>query len=180
MKEVAQAFEPEPGMASEEDFMGFLYMMKVQSKGDKNLVDRLERLKDLHLGQIGKYEKGIRVLNEKSEKLSKGNDLLVKTLRTCEKEIDSLASNNKKLHQNILMFEEDMSKKVNKEKQMIESLMQKQKENDKLKDELQRKEAEIQEFKNKLASSTGKNENIKSYARSCEDSIYAIDQTLRY
>jgi len=164
---------------SEEDFMGMLYMMKVHSKGEKNLVDKLERLKDLHLAQVGKYEKGIRVLNEKTEKLNKGNDLLVKTLRTCEKEIDSLASNNKRLHQNIMMFEEDMSKKVNKEKQMIESLMQKQKENDRLKDELQRKEAEIQELKRNLTSSNSKSENVKSYARSCEDSIYAIDQTLR-
>ncbi len=138
------------GLVSEEDFMGMLYMIKVQNNNKGDLVDKLERLKDLHLGNIAKYEKGIRVLNEKNEKISKGNDLLVKTLRTCEKEIDSLASNNQKLHKNILMFEEDMSKKVSKEKQMVESLMQKQKENDKLKDELSRKEAEIQELRSKL------------------------------
>lgn len=67
-------------------------------------------------------------MNEKNEKYMKGNELLVKTLRTCEKEIDSLALNNQTLHKNLLMFEEDMSKKRIKEKQLIESNNAKQKE----------------------------------------------------
>lgn len=78
--------------------------------------------------QIEKYEKTIQMLNEKNEKYMKGNELLVKTLRTCEKEIDSLALNNQTLHKNLLMFEEDMSKKRVKEKQLIESNAIKQKE----------------------------------------------------
>jgi len=79
--------------------------------------------------QIEKYEKTIEVLNEKNEKYSKGNELLVKTLKACEKEIDQLALNNQTLHKNVVMFEEDISTKNQKEKYLTEALLLTQKEN---------------------------------------------------
>lgn len=79
--------------------------------------------------QMEKYEKTIEVLNEKNEKYSKGNELLVKTLKACEKEIDQLALNNQTLHKNVLMFEEDLNVKNQAEKYLTEALLIKQKEN---------------------------------------------------
>ena len=53
----------------------------------------------------------------------------MKTLKTCEKEIDNLALNNQTLTKNILMFEEDSVRKKAREKQLLEANTAKQKEN---------------------------------------------------
>ena len=68
-------------------------------------------------------------MNEKNEKYSKGNELLVKTLKTCEREIDTLALNNQTLHKNIIMFEEDIQKRKAKEHQLTENVLSVQEEN---------------------------------------------------
>ena len=155
--------------------MGLLCVTKLQNKNNRGLEEKLNRmavgksqiqvikgLQDLYNKQIEKYEKTIQILNEKNEKYMKGNELLVKTLRTCEKEIDSLALNNQTLHKNLLMFEEDMSKKRVKEKQLIESNALKQKEivsillflidkfQEKLREDLKKKEIEAEEAKKKF------------------------------
>lgn len=69
------------------------------------------------------------MLNEKVEKFAKGNELLVKTLKTCEKEIDHLALNNQTLTKNFMMYEEDSVRKKAREKQLLEANSVKQKEN---------------------------------------------------
>lgn len=83
----------------------------------------------MHNKQIEKYEKTIQALNEKVEKFAKGNELLVKTLKTCEKEIDSLALNNQTLTKNFLMYDEDAARKKAREKQLLDANLAKQKEN---------------------------------------------------
>jgi len=49
-----------------------------------------------------KYEEKLRESKAKHEKLAQSNDLLIKTLRNCEKEIDNLANNNSILHKNLV------------------------------------------------------------------------------
>ena len=44
-------------------------------------------------------------MTEKNKKYSQGNELLIKTLKTFESELDKLAFNNQTLHKNIVFLQ---------------------------------------------------------------------------
>lgn len=71
-----------------------------------------------------KYEETINLLTEKNKKYSQGNELLIKTLKTCEKELDKLAINNQTLHKNIIFLQEQVKEYETKEITAKELIMQ--------------------------------------------------------
>ena len=65
---------------------------------------------------MNKYEEDIIQLTEKAKKCSHANELLIKTLRTFEQELDKLAINNQTLHQNILYLQDQIKTMESKER----------------------------------------------------------------
>lgn len=49
-----------------------------------------------------------KLLREKNKKYSQGNELLIKTLKAFEKEMDKLVVNNQTLHKNIIFLQEEI------------------------------------------------------------------------
>lgn len=64
------------------------------------------------------------LLIEKNKKYSKGNDMLIKTLKAFEKEMDKLVSNNQTLHKNILFLQEEIKGYETKQNALKEVVLQ--------------------------------------------------------
>lgn len=97
-------------------------MMKFQYKDNHDLVEKLNQLmvmtckilgynknfQEMHHKKIEKRDESINALTEKNKKYSQGNELLIKTLKTFENELDKLAVNNKTLHNNVLFLQDQI------------------------------------------------------------------------
>jgi len=162
-----------------ENFLSLLHMIKYKYKDNKDLSESLYKLMDVYNKEVNKYEENIIQLTDKAKKCSHANELLIKTLKTFEQELDKLAINNQTLHKNILYLQDQIKNFENKEKNQKDFIHQQDRAFNLLKEELRHKVDELEETKNKLIFSNSKIDSLSSYAQSCEDSISFVSQTLK-
>ncbi len=70
----------------------------------------------MHNKEVHQNEENLKQEIEKTKKYAHTNELLIKTLKTCEQELDKLAINNQTLHQNILYLQDQIKTFESKEK----------------------------------------------------------------
>jgi hypothetical protein len=167
------------GKSEDENAMSFIQLIKYQYRGNKDLDEKLNKLMDLCGMHFEKYEERISDMKNRADKAIQSNELLIKTLKTCEKEVDNLAQTNANLHKSLVFFQEEVSKRDNKEKEFKKLTHNQNQHIAKLRLDIENITREHEILLRKMTVSDAKTNGLQGYVKSCEDSICAINITLK-